>query len=205
MGQNKISDEQLMSDASSPENAKDGVATELRIAREAKKLSIADLHRLTGLSRTALHQYEAGTRKPGARELVLLCKALEVSPNRVLLGTEEPFAGANGILVPIARLAKTDPKKALAMAALMMPTVAAMLSSIGDNTLIGLATLADEALRTREPEMFDSFSRFVAEWDEASDSLVGKSKEETEQIAKDIFEKSGLMPPGAPKIFDAEK
>lgn len=205
MGQNKISDEQLVSDTSSPENAKDGVATELRIAREAKKLSIADLHRLTGLSRTALHQYEAGTRKPGARELVLLCRALEVSPNRVLLGTEEPFASGNGILVPIARLAKTDPKKALAIAALMMPTVAAMLNSIGDNTLIGLATLADEALRAREPEMFDDFSKFVAEWNESSESLIGKPKEEAEQIAQKMFEKSGLMPPGAPKMFEEKK
>ena len=53
--------------------------------------SFSDLHRDTGLSRTTLHQYESGARKPGAREIRLLCDALLVTPNRLIYGTEQPF------------------------------------------------------------------------------------------------------------------
>lgn len=69
----------------------DIVAAELRKAREAKGVGLSDLHRLTKLSRTTLHQYEAGTRKPGTRELRLLCDALQVTPNRLIYGSEVPF------------------------------------------------------------------------------------------------------------------
>lgn len=69
----------------------DKIAAELRNAREASGKSFSDLHRLTGLSRTTLHQYESGTRKPGAREIRLLCDALGVTPNRLIYGAEEPF------------------------------------------------------------------------------------------------------------------
>jgi transcriptional regulator with XRE-family HTH domain len=71
----------------------DAIAAELRKAREASGASFSDLHRVTGLSRTTLHQYEAGTRKPGAREIRLLCDALNTTPNRLIYGTEEPFKG----------------------------------------------------------------------------------------------------------------
>lgn len=71
----------------------DAIATELRKAREATGVSFSDLHRATGLSRTTLHQYEAGTRKPGTREIRLLCDALKTTPNRLIYGTEEPFKG----------------------------------------------------------------------------------------------------------------
>lgn len=190
------SESQPTSFASNLEGATDGIATELRLAREAKGYSFADLHRETGLSRTTLHQYEAGTRKPGSRELLALCKALEVSPNRVIFGTEEPFATASGVLVPLAKLARTDPNRALSQAALIMPLVAAILASIGDNTLMGLATLADEALRARDPENFTRLSKLLAEFDGINpDTLVGKSKEELEQFAANLFESAG-MPAG---------
>lgn len=186
---------QPQSENSESEAATDGIATELKIAREAKGYSFADLHRLTGLSRTALHQYESGARKPGARELVLLCKALEVSPNRLLLGTEEPFVGTSGVLAPLVRLAKTEPQKALGVAVLMMPTMAAILNAIGDNALFGLATLADEALRARDPETFAQLSKMTAEFlgvDE--EALKGKSKEELQEVGRQILVNSGFPP-----------
>lgn len=176
-------------------DAKDGVATELRIAREAKGYTLADLHRITGLSRTALHQYESGARKPGARELVLLCQALEVSPNRVLLGTEEPFLSAEGVLVPLVKLAKTNPGEALAIGALMIPMVAAILASIGNSTLMGLATLADETLRARDPETFSQLSKLVAEFKNINpEDCKGKSKEELQEIGRKAFINAGFAP-----------
>ena len=69
----------------------DLVAFELKKAREASGMSFSDLHRITGLSRTTIHQYESELRKPGAREIRLLCDALRVTPNQLLYGTEQPF------------------------------------------------------------------------------------------------------------------
>ena len=44
-----------------------------------------------GISRTALIGYEAGTSRPGARELRILCQTLGVSANALLFGSENPF------------------------------------------------------------------------------------------------------------------
>lgn len=186
-------DEKLTGDTGISDGSMDGIATEIRNAREAKAYSFADLHRLTGLSRTALHQYESGARKPGARELLVLCKALEVSPNRILLGTEEPFPGTVGVLAPLARLSKSDPKKALITGMLMMPVVASILSSIGDNTLMGLATLADESLRARDPEMFSKLSKLVADFTGIDDqSIEGKSEDEIAKMGHQLLKNAGF-------------
>ncbi len=45
----------------------------------------------SGLSLSAIKAYEAGRNMPGARELRELCQALQVSPNKLLFGTELPF------------------------------------------------------------------------------------------------------------------
>lgn len=51
-----------------------------------------------GISRTALIGYEAGTSRPGARELRILCQTLVVSPNKLLFGTETPARTAHPAL-----------------------------------------------------------------------------------------------------------
>lgn len=43
-----------------------------------------------GISRATLSLYETGTNKPGAREILLLCEVLSVSPNWLLFGSEAP-------------------------------------------------------------------------------------------------------------------
>jgi len=45
----------------------------------------------SGLSVSAIKAYEVGRNLPGARELRALCQALQVSPNKLLFGTELPF------------------------------------------------------------------------------------------------------------------
>lgn len=74
------------------------IGQRLRDAREARNLS--QLHVSTrskwadptgkGISRTALIGYEAGTSRPGTRELRILCETLNVSPNRLIFGTDSP-------------------------------------------------------------------------------------------------------------------
>ena len=68
-----------------------GLAAELKRAIERSGLSHSELHALTGISRTVIIGYANGRRKPGARELRLLCDALKITPNRLLYGTEKPF------------------------------------------------------------------------------------------------------------------
>ena len=65
------------------------IGREIDRARTAKGISISQLHRTTGISRTVLQGYEAGRYKPGAREIRLLAEALECSPNKLLFGREE--------------------------------------------------------------------------------------------------------------------
>lgn len=141
----------------------DSVAIELRKAREAKGLSFSDLHRLTAISRTSLHDYESGRSKPGAKELVKLCQVLEVTPNRLLLGSEDLTTQSGGVLVALVRMAKAKPTHALAFSAFLLPWVAAVLSKIGHESLVALGTLADETLRARDPETYRHLSLLVAE------------------------------------------
>ncbi len=81
-----------------PEN---GMGERIREKRKALDLSVEELAALTalydfgnpveqerGLSISSLYLYEKGDRKPGAREIRLLCEALNVSPNWLLLGEE---------------------------------------------------------------------------------------------------------------------
>lgn len=67
------------------------VAAEVRKARERADMTVTDLHRITGISRTVLQAYEAGRFVPGSMELKKLCQVLNVTPNRVLFGEETPL------------------------------------------------------------------------------------------------------------------
>ena len=75
----------------------DGISLRIKSAREAKKLSQIDMHKITGLSRTVLINYEAGRHKPGAREIKLICDAIQISPNYLIYGTEEPHKIEDGL------------------------------------------------------------------------------------------------------------
>lgn len=91
-------------DASAPTNKQktDNLALEIgrRIsqARTGLGLSQENVHVRTkmldseriGVSRAAISLYERGTNKPGAREILLLCEVLSVSPNWLLFGSESP-------------------------------------------------------------------------------------------------------------------
>jgi transcriptional regulator with XRE-family HTH domain len=67
------------------------VSAEVRKARERADMTVSDLHRVTGISRTVLQGYEAGKFVPGALELKKLCQVLKVTPNRILFGDESPL------------------------------------------------------------------------------------------------------------------
>ena len=66
-------------------------SSELISARNELGLTQSQLSTKSGLSLSAIKAYEAGRNLPGARELRELCQALQVSPNKLLFGTELPF------------------------------------------------------------------------------------------------------------------
>lgn len=61
-------------------------------AREAKGFTQRQLADASGVSLSAIKAYESGRNLPGARELREICQAVEVSPNRMLFGVEQPFS-----------------------------------------------------------------------------------------------------------------
>lgn len=71
----------------------------LQMVREAKALTQAKVAELTrradkegkGLSRAVVSFYEAGTTRPGPKEIRLLCEVLQVSPSYLIYGSEDPF------------------------------------------------------------------------------------------------------------------
>lgn len=74
----------------------DGIGDRIRSARDARGLSqtaLATRTRLVdpngkGVARTVLVGYESGNFRPGAREIRLICQALSVTPNWLVLGDE---------------------------------------------------------------------------------------------------------------------
>lgn len=75
-----------------PDAAESEFPGRLRAAREERRLSQNALERLTGISQAVIANYEAGRYRPGFREILRLCYALRLTPNRLLCGQEDPFA-----------------------------------------------------------------------------------------------------------------
>lgn len=65
------------------------IGEQLLAAMKRRGLSVSDLHKATGISRTVLLAYTRGNYAPGARELKLLSEHLEVSPTVLLFGSED--------------------------------------------------------------------------------------------------------------------
>ena len=138
----------------------DGIGIRLKAAREIKGFSQSDLHRITGLSRMVISKYEAGQNKPGTRELRLLCDALEVSPNHLIYGTEEPHSRTSGLADTLLNMGKG----AIAPAVFLGPMFGAMLGK--DDTRIVLS-LIESLLKAKDPvgyahvmEIVGVFSKF---------------------------------------------
>ncbi|MBT0962056.1 helix-turn-helix domain-containing protein [Denitromonas iodatirespirans] len=143
-----------------PQSPMDGLAVRIRQCRERKGFSLADLHKATGLSRTALHDYESGRTKPGARELLVICEHLEVTPNWLLCGTEEPMKRREG-LRSLVRL-RNSPM--LAMGGMLL--FPAILAVIDEDEFEALLTLIASMLEAKDPSTYRHISvaaEFLAE------------------------------------------
>ncbi|MCZ8253422.1 MAG: helix-turn-helix transcriptional regulator [Hylemonella sp.] len=108
------------------------ISSELKKARARVQLSITDLHKKTGISRTVLQGYEAGRFAPGSPELKKLCETLNVSPNQVIFGREAPLEDKSALADFVGDLGKAQNTARLTIAAqLLTPSeLRAMLSLI---------------------------------------------------------------------------
>jgi transcriptional regulator with XRE-family HTH domain len=99
----KATDAQTV-DSDAPEH---GIGDRIRAAREARGLSQTALAARTqmadatgkGVGRTVLFGYESGKFRPGAREIRLICQALSITPNWLILGDEAASTQASMELV----------------------------------------------------------------------------------------------------------
>lgn len=141
----------------------DITAVELKRAREAMGLTHTELHRMTGISRSVLFGYEAGRTVPNTQQLRLLSQALQVNPNRLVFGDDEPFKQRTGLRA-IAKL-RNSPAGVLA-ATIIFPMIFA---SLDEDQLESLLVLISSVIEARDKET----AKRIAAFAEVFGELIG--------------------------------
>lgn len=135
----------------SPSSEVDAIAFQLQRSRIERGLSIVELSKQTGISKTVLHGYERGRTKPGAREIRLLCAALQVSPNRLILGNDS-FETSTPSFTSFYRKVRARPALANLYLTMMLPAVSAILDEEEVQSVLNLVMALTKA---RNPEFAD--------------------------------------------------
>lgn len=146
----------------------DGIGDRIRSARDARGLSQTALAARTkivdpagkGVARTVLVGYESGNFRPGAREIRLICQALSVTPNWLILGNEVASGQASMEMV---RRRDWNAAVRLAMAISVLKShergafqslVLSMAGrQLGDMKLSALLTVGSMIAQATEPEL----------------------------------------------------
>lgn len=145
------------------QSLENGIGLRIKAARDSYGISQTDLHKLTGLSRTVLINYEAGRHSPGARELKLLCDALKVSPNQIIYGTEEPHVQATGLADTLMNMGEA----AIMPVMVVAPIIVEML---GKDDLRTLLTLIESMLKAKSYEDYRMVMEIVRVFKEITPS-----------------------------------
>lgn len=111
-----------------------------------------------GISRSTLSLYETGVNKPGAREIMILCETLKITPNWVLYGADHPAKTLQASLdflrgseldaaprLAFAILA-LDPEERDSFASLIFASLNKKLGDVRFASLLMMATLLRESL-----------------------------------------------------------
>lgn len=153
----------------------DGIGIRLKAAREGKGISQTDLHRLTGLSRTVLINYEAGRHIPGVRELRLLCDALGVTPNSLIYGTEEPIPKSEGLADSILAMGAGG-AAAIIMLGPMLP------AALGKDDTRLVLTMIESLLKAKDQEGFALIMDVINSMKSISESAAMKDPKKMEAL-----------------------
>lgn len=134
--------------ARDPGNDPDAIGLRLQRARLDATLSVIEVARLTGISKTVLHGYERGRTKPGAREIRLLSTALHISPNRLILGNDF-FETDRPTFTSVYRKIKARPE----LTQLLLVTYGSVVTPLFDEPeLEAVLTLLHAIIQARDPE-----------------------------------------------------
>ena len=142
----------------------DLIALQIQQARQDAGLSVQELSRLTGISKTVLHGYERGRTKPGAREIRILSIALKVSPNKLVHGNDV-FETDRPTLTSLYRKMKVRPGLSHMLALMYIPYVTAFLDEDELRSLLGVTTAL---LRAKHPT---TGTRLLVMADEMAEAL----------------------------------
>lgn len=100
---------------------------------EEKEISIPELSRMTGISRFTIFDWKRRNTNPGSDKIMVLCEALQIAPEELLIGRAEDnrgkgstFLNIDGIEAEIAReyheLSETNKKRLLAYLRMLQNT-----------------------------------------------------------------------------------
>lgn len=137
----------------------------IKLVREKKQLTHDGLSNLAkmadgegrGISRTTIRGYELGTYKPGARELRILCSALEVTPTWLLLGADQEQTPQ---VAPDRRPPTPEGRQAKRWADLVFPLFAFL--ELAPDERRQVADLVETMARLRRGEVpFRAFRSFI--------------------------------------------
>lgn len=164
----------------------DFIAIQLRRAREEANLSVIELSRLTGLSKTVLHGYERGRTKPGAREIRLLSNALRTSPNWLIFGSDE-FDKGKSRFSSIYRKLKAKPGVAVMLATFYVPMVTALLD---EAEMESLMTIVEALIRAKHSETADKMAVIAQEVGIALDEALMPNGDLSPEVMQEALKRA---------------
>lgn len=150
----------------------DGIGLRIKSAREARKYSQIDMHKLTGLSRTVLINYEAGRHKPSAREIKLICDALKISPNFLIYGTEKPHEIQQGIA---SKLMALDEGSTAMILTILVPLLAGILGRDEKRLIL---EFVETVIKAKSPELLSDIMSILNAVPYAKDIDIEKALEQ---------------------------
>ena len=173
-----------------PLDQKAKIGERLRSARDGLKLTQAALAKQAGVGRSTIVHYETGKILPGGMELIKLAKALNVSPNYILSGTERFFdseepehvlaSGDVAVMAPrvVLCLMALDQDVRESFSSLLMNMIKQKLDSDQYEQFSMMLNALEPYMRKLMPDMSDEFDPWLDGWVEENipADLLDKSK-----------------------------
>ena len=67
------------------------ISERLFMIMNEKNVSMPDLSRMTGISRHTIYDWQRKNTNPGADKIMVICEALQITPEELLIGRTEEF------------------------------------------------------------------------------------------------------------------
>jgi transcriptional regulator with XRE-family HTH domain len=156
------------------------IGERLKQAREGLDMTQAALASQAGVARSTIVHYETGKALPGGMELIKLAKALNVTPNYILSGSERFFeseapehAVASGDVPLLASrvvlcLMALDQDVRESFSALLMSMIKQKLGTAQYEEFSRMLDALEPHLRQMMPDMSEAFEPWMDEWIEAN-------------------------------------